>query len=619
MKKTIAKALALTCTALLSTAAFAQEESSSPVQFETQAEESVLSETPAPKAESKKAAAGSLTLNKSEFKISLHGSDYGENHDLWVEDMGGSSAKSVKWHSSDTRVVRVNQKGKLFPQGLGTATITASTKDGYEGTCQVEVTKYDRAPESAGFKITEQLHGESSVTFGLDIDTGKAGFTNNQNIDFKMEVLTPGATGALDPSDPLPVWGEIRVVTDGDPIRYMIDSDDNTDPYFNNDSFKIVVDYAKIHLGPAYINLWDRNDSNLGRVNYATASDVAYAFMGVDTSYRYGHMVKKPLHSWLSSFDADTTVYGIQAGYALDGWFKVQGDIASTMKWVAGSSNTAEDTAAKDATDWLYKISADFTGVPYLNIQAGFSNGILGKDSVYAQDMRFGLKADYTLDLFGGSYYLKPSAGATFVQLESRGTPYPLVTGGILFGWQDRDGAFDYWSTKYDKDDNGAYPGVAFSVEYADSHIAEKSVYFSTANGLDTLDHNVLILHGSFNTGDGLLLDGLQAVGAVDVVDVLSNRMVIGTTLGAKYWIPVAGNFSLEPRCLITRYWDTYNNVNDYLYAKACLCLNYSRLHLELNWESNDLLHGFNDGKSLNRLGKFETTFKVNFCNSVMI
>ena len=89
--------------------------------------------------------------------------------------------------------------------------------------------------------------------------------------------------------------------------------------------------------------------------------------------------------------------------------------------------------------------------------------------------------------------------------------------------------------------------------------------------------------------------------------------MVIGTTLGAKYWIPVAGNFSLEPRCLITRYWDTYNNVNDYLYAKACLCLNYSRLHLELNWESNDLLHGFNDGKSLNRLGKFETTFKVNF------
>ena len=60
MKKTIAKALALTCTALLGTAVFAQEESRSPVQYESQI------------------SAGSLTLNKSEFTISLHGSDYGD-------------------------------------------------------------------------------------------------------------------------------------------------------------------------------------------------------------------------------------------------------------------------------------------------------------------------------------------------------------------------------------------------------------------------------------------------------------------------------------------------------------------------------------------------------------
>ena len=608
MKKTIIKGIALTLASVMSVAGFAQEAGYD----DYEASDSVFAEAPAATTAAG-TSAGSLALNKSEVTISLHGSDYGEDHNLWVSDMGGSSAKKVKWHSSDTRVVRVNQKGKLFPQGLGTATVTAYTKDGYEGTCEVTVQKYDRAPESSGFRISEQLHGESSVTFGVDLDTGKSGFTNNQNIDFKMEVLSGGATwGDRDANDPLPVWGEIRVVTDGDPIRYMIDSDDNTDPYFNNDSFKIVVDYAKIHIGPAFINLWDRNDTNLGRVNYTTGSDVAYSFMGVDTNRRYGQMVKKPLQSWLSSFDKDSTVYGIQAGYELDGWFKVQGDIASTMRWVAGSSDTSADTAAKDPTDWLYKISADFTAIPYLNIQAGFSNGILGSKSVYAQDMRFGLEADYTWDLFD-IYYLKPSLGATFVQVENRGTPYPLIAGGILFGWQDKGGAFDYWGTKYDEDDNGAYPGIAVNVQYADSHIAEKSVYFANTNGLGTLDHNVLMLHGSFNTGSDLLVDGLQAVGAVDVIDLLSDRMVIGGTLGAKYWIPVAGNFSVEPRFLVTRYWDTYNNANDYFFAKACLCLNYSHVHLEFNWESNDLLNGFNDGSTINRFGKFETTFKVNF------
>ncbi|HAH61661.1 MAG TPA: hypothetical protein DCL73_06145 [Treponema sp.] len=532
-----------------------------------------------------------------------------------------ATCRDVKWSSSDMKIVKVDQRGRLFPAKVGTAVITATTKDGaYTATCSVKISKYGPKPKIDA-KITTELTGDASVTYGTDLDTGRSGFTTDQNIKLKINLLNLGEIWS-DNSDALPIWGDIRIYTEGDPLRYYVDDDSGTDLSLNDDDdtedggFKIVVDHAKIHIGDAFVTLYDRDNSNLGYVNYTTQPDVAFEFIGIDTDYRYGHLDGRTLQSYLSSTDDEDTVYGLQCGYGLDNIFSVAFDFASTMQWIAGAEDTTEDTAdpSHDATDWIYKISGSFDLVPNLSIKAGYSNGILGEDSVYKQDMRFGGQISYEWDFYD-IYYLKPTAGCTMVQIESRGKAYPLFTAGFLLGWEDKQTAFDTWFSgtrpRYLEDDYGPYPGLAVAVEYADKKLAEDCVI--NDGRYDTVDHDVVILHGSFNTGNGLLLKNFEAVGAVDVIDALSDQAIIGATAGIKYWMPLGKYLSFTPKAFFTRYYDTYNDDNDYMYAKVGFEVAYQRVSMSFDYESNDLLTGFYDGEGYRKYGKLETTFKVHF------
>lgn len=566
-----------------------------------------------------------VTLDQTEMEVAVHILDYSTAFPTIVATVAPDNAtcKDVKWSSSDMNIVKVDQLGRLFPANVGEAVITAKTKDGaYTATCNVKITKYGPKPKIDA-KITTDLTGEASVKFGSDIDTGKCGFATEQKIKLKINLLNLGEVWADNP-DALPVWGDIRIATYGDPLRYFVDGKsgdklalndgDNTE----DGAFRIYVDQAKIHIGNAFINLYDRDNSNLGYVNYTTGPDVAYEFMGIDTKRRYGHVLTtKPLHSYLTSKSSDEkTVYGLQAGYEMDNVFKLSGDFASTMEWIAGKEDPSKDSASptKNATDWVYKITGSFLMVPKLDIEAGYSNGILGEDAVYKQDMRFGAQVSYEWDFFD-IYYLKPKAGFTMVQLENRGQAYPLISGGILLGWEDKQSAFDTWFSgnrpRYLEDKYGAYPGLAIAAEYADKKLAEKCVI--NDGRYTAVDHDILILHGSFNTGNGLLVKNLEAVGAVDAIDVLSDKMIMGTTLGFRYSMPLNKYFSIAPKAFFTRYYDTYNNDNDYMYAKAGLDFTFQKVTLSFDYESNDLLTGFNDGIAYRKAGKIETTLKVSF------
>jgi hypothetical protein len=563
-----------------------------------------------------------VTLDKTEMEVAVHILDYSTAFPTVAATVAPDNAtcKDVKWSSSDMSIVKVDQLGRLFPANVGEAVITAKTKDGaYTATCNVKITKYGPKPEIDA-KITTELTGDASVTFGTDIDTGKCGFSTDQKIKLKINLLNLGEVWSDNP-DALPIWGDIRIATYGDPLRYFVDGKSGDNLALNDGdaiedgAFKIYVDQAKIHIGNAFINLYDRDNSNLGYVNYTTGPDVAYEFMGVDTKRRYGHVLEtKPLHSYLTSVDSNKTVYGLQAGYEMDNVFKLSGDFASTMKWVGGDETPSKDTASKKATDWVYKITGSFLMVPKLDIEAGYSNGILGEDAVYKQDMRFGAQVSYEWDFFD-IYYLKPKAGITMVQLENRGKAYPLVSGGILLGWEDKQSAFDTWFSgnrpRYLEDKYGAYPGLAIAAEYADKKLAENFVI--NDGRYSAVDHDILILHGSFNTGNGLLVKNLEAVGAVDAIDVLSDKMIMGTTLGLRYSMPLNKYFSIAPKAFFTRYYDTYNNDNDYMYAKAGLDFTFQKVTLSLDYESNDLLFGFNDGTAYRKAGKIETTLKVSF------
>lgn len=556
-----------------------------------------------------------ITLDKTEYEIPLHILDYSNSFPgLNVSSESGKiSNHDVKWTSSDKKVVKVDQKGRLFPKSLGEATVTATTKGGETASCKIIITKYGPKPSTGGMNISTQLTGDASVTFGLDLDTGRAAFCTDQNIKLKMDLLNLGEVWAG--NENLPLWGEIRIYTQGDPLRYMVDADSGTDLYENSGDFAIVVDRARVHLGPAYLTIYNKDDSDLGYVNYTTGSDIAYAFMAADTNYRYGHLKRSTLQSYFSTYDENSSVYGLNAGYEMDGIFKVQGDFASTMKWIAGNSDTTQDTAdlSHNATDWIYKISADFTMISDLTISAGYSNGILGKDSIYMQDMRLGFGADYEWNFYD-IYYLKPSIGANFIQLENSGDLHPLLSAGLMLGWEDKQSAFDYWSIKYSEDDYGPYPGVALAVQYADSKLAENCTYFVGANELTTFNDNLLIFHASFNTGNDLLVKNLEAVGAVDFINVLSDSWVMGWTLAAHYNLPIFDSgFKVSPKALITRYHDSANINNGYCYVKGGLELGFERITVGIDWESNDILHGFNDGYNYNKWGNIETSVKVSF------
>lgn len=565
----------------------------------------------------------SIALDQTDMELAVHILDYQTAiPSLSVKfTPSNPTCTDIKWTSSDMSIVKVDQIGRLFPAKVGTAVITATSKDGgFTASCNVEITKFGPKPK-ADVKVTTDLTGDASVTFGTDLDTGKSGFATDQNIKLKINLLNLGEVWADNP-DALPIWGEIRVYTQGDPFKYTVDDDSgknlalNDSGDTNDGAFKIYVDRAKIHVGNAFINLYDRHYTNLGFVNYTSHPDVAYEFVGIDTTRRYGQLKTKTLQTYLSSTDDSDTVYGLQAGYQMDNVFKVAGDFASTMKWVAGSSDTTKDTAdpSQKATDWVYKVTGSLLFVPNLVIEGGYSNGILGKDSVYKQDMRFGGQISYQWNFYD-IFYLKPKAGITMVQIEGRGSAYPLVSGGFLLGWEDKQSAFDTWFSgtrpRYLEDDYGAYPGLAMAVEYADKKLARDCVV--NDGRYDSSENDIVVVHGSFNTGNGLLIKNFEAVGAVDVIDALSDKMIIGATTGVKYWMPMSKYFSITPKAFLTRYYDKYNNDNDYMYLKGGLEFAYERVSLSFDYESNDILVGFNDGTAYRKAGKLETTLKVKF------
>ncbi len=570
---------------------------------------------------------GVISLNTDQIEIALHQYDYDNSiKGVWVNFPGDyNGTKKIKWVSDNLDVAKVDQAGRIFPTGLGETLIWGITADGaYKASTKVVISKYGPKPKT-DVRVSTDLTGDAYVTFGADLDTGKTGFTSDQRIKLKVNLLNLGEVWS-DNSENLPIWGEIRVFAAGDSLKYAGDTIHTgnslslTDSGDENDgAFRIYVDHATIHMGDAFIDLYNKDDSNLGYVNYTTGPDVCYEFIAIDTDRRYGQLDGRPLQSFLSSKADEDTVYGLRAGYQRDGIFRVSADIASTLQWSGGNSDTTQDTASSEqnATDYVYKLAAGLLLVPNLDLELGYSNGILGADSVYKQDMRLGLQASYEWNCFD-IYYLKPKFGATMVQVENTGSLYPLVSASVLFGWEDKQSAYDTWYSgtrpRYLKDDYGAYPGVALAAEYCAGALASNCVI--NDGRYNSVSHDVLILHGSFNTGNGLLVDRLEAVGAVDVIDALADTMVIGATVGVKYWTPLfVDKFSVAPKAFVTSYFDSYDSSNSYTYLKAGLDFSYQRVSFSFDYESNDLIHGFYDSGNgtYNKFGKLETTFKVWF------
>ena len=78
-----------------------------------------------------------ISLNKSLLKVT-----YGSKTNIDVEISPSNATESLKWLSSNSKVVAIDSNGLITAKGRGTATITVESVSGKKATCEVEVEPY---------------------------------------------------------------------------------------------------------------------------------------------------------------------------------------------------------------------------------------------------------------------------------------------------------------------------------------------------------------------------------------------------------------------------------------------------------------------------------------------
>ena len=326
------------------------------------------------------------------------------------------------------------------------------------------------------------------MQWGVDLDAGKTGFKNAYEVVFKLNLLNNGTKSTTGDG----VWGELVLKTDGDSFVGWKNTAFSDGAFGANEgmgkdlSWKVFVDTAKVHFGPAYIGI-KSGDTQTGELKM----DAAVRSADNDNA------------KWLNNVGPADYTQGIVAGYSHD-MFNVAADVRSyfpatkvwSVTWKDGSpivdgrispayfgdKDSADAFKAKveamqtamgltpkvtvdDGTDWFgngnqysnayaFALEGEFTGVENLSVKAGVSYNF--NDGFYAdakQDKKTSLdnilgysaSAGYKLAL-DDTYYIRPQLGFTgsttvFGKREDSAEDVTLTSmsmaAGILFGWGD--------------------------------------------------------------------------------------------------------------------------------------------------------------------------------------
>lgn len=105
--------------------------------------------------------------------------------------------KAVSWKSSNTKVVTVDQKGEITTRGAGTATITATAKDGSKKSASCKVTvNYQKVDSVALNKSSWEIVGGQTYQLKATVKPSLA----NQAVTWKSsntKVVTVSSSGKL--------------------------------------------------------------------------------------------------------------------------------------------------------------------------------------------------------------------------------------------------------------------------------------------------------------------------------------------------------------------------------------------------------------------------------------
>lgn len=496
-------------------------------------------------------------------------------------------------------------------------------------------------------KVSTEFKGAASVTLGYDLDTGISAFSNDTSVTLIIDLVSGGDKATTSDQD---VWGEIKIKTDGDPVRIKADDKDSDATTAYDNGFKLQVDFATIHFGKAaYLKITSKdtqvgyaNSPDLAFVGHAfshwalgksaetktlysatgaetvedgvtyvdlagdevlatalTAGDIVYKVVAADdtaTATRYG-TDNGVLHSAYGA-KGPTAGGGAEFGYSLEKVASIALVVGSVDAWSTDLVNNGSKT------NIAYKAVLGLLAVDNLTAEAAYSSSTI-KNTATA----LGGKVSYKYAIDGDKLYVKPSVGVT--QYTAAGEDSKAVTyasAGLLIGTGAKAAAFDNYGLKLDSD-YGSYPGVAVGVFYDDADkVAEDS------------DKTRLGLNVSANSGAAI--ENVTLVAAYDVIDLNAEDVESNITVGFATSFKT-GDVTIAPKGFISSlsskegvafYEDGAVTQGDSsLFAKVTTDITgvIPFVTFTINYESNDLVNGY--GVDNDKTGKLELTTKVSF------
>jgi hypothetical protein len=382
------------------------------------------------------------------------------------------------------------------------------------------------ADEPVAEASVAKFSGEASVTWGVDLDTEKTGFSNHEKAELEI-VFVEGGDKATSGDG---VWAEIKIKTEGLQYKKANENNGSKDALWNGDKGFAEIDVAKIHLGPVYVGVRS-GDTQTGKLNLPRA-------LGFE-QFR------------LNDIGINKT-QGIVVGYSAGDIFSIDVDLRS---------------AAKYNDD--YAVAAEITSKPIsgLTAKAGFTYGIeAARTATTLVDDLYAMSASvaYKMNIGDKGMYVEPAVGYVNLLNEvaldpSKPNEKTLQKGvvgvGVLFGFSDETEKDNPGLPLFDDANSKKSNAGASVVAFFDFDSNRKYTLDSNGVALATPKDAPIVIPFSFDVWTGSkLVPNLNVAAFVRTNDITAyttqeggSDLTLNTGFAAKYDVKV-NDLTITPK-----------------------------------------------------------------------